>query len=120
MRKSKSPARAKPNNPPKSAKRAAFKSRPNRTAATLPRSEKITTSVNGTSEITDLCRTKIWDLIRKGELETIHVRKRCLVIVASIHAFIERQAKRQRGSPPSHGPASLVKARKLASSAPAA
>jgi hypothetical protein len=122
--------RAKRNAPARSIKRpvraaASFKSWLKQSAAmpSLPAPlERITTTPKGTSEMLNLGLTRIWGLIREGEIEAFHVGRRCLVLVASIHAFAERRAKLERDHPVIGGPASLARARarKSAATPPAA
>jgi hypothetical protein len=38
----------------------------------------------------DIGKTKLYELIGTGELETIHIGRRTLVLQASIEAFVER------------------------------
>ncbi len=41
----------------------------------------------------DIGKTKLYELIGSGELETIHIGRRTLVLQASIEGFIERLRK---------------------------
>jgi hypothetical protein len=105
---SKAAKRAKPNNRPKSAKRR---------VTSLSPSERLAVSVYTACDMTSLGLSSIWSQIRKREIEVIHVGKRCLVLVASLHAFIERQAAMERGRYATGEPASLARGHKSASSA---
>jgi excisionase family DNA binding protein len=51
--------------------------------------EAITTSINDTAKALGLGRTKIYDLIARGKLETVKIGRRTLVKVASIHRLLE-------------------------------
>jgi excisionase family DNA binding protein len=42
----------------------------------------------------DIGKTKLYELIGTGELETIHIGRRTLILQASIDAFVERLRKR--------------------------
>ena len=43
-------------------------------------------------------RTKFYDLVGRGELETIKIGNGTRVVVESIHAFVERQRGHRGGS----------------------
>jgi excisionase family DNA binding protein len=50
----------------------------------------------------DIGKTKIYELIGAGELETIHIGRRTLVLRASIEALIER-LRQSSGEDPNSG-----------------
>jgi excisionase family DNA binding protein len=51
--------------------------------------EAITTSINDTAKALGLGRTSVYDLIRKGRLETVKIGRRTLVKVDSIRRLLE-------------------------------
>ncbi len=51
--------------------------------------QAVTTSVKNTAEIIGIGRTKVYELINQGKLETINVGRRRLVKTASIRALVE-------------------------------
>jgi hypothetical protein len=48
----------------------------------------------------DIGKTKLYELIGAGELETIHIGRRTLVLQASIDAMIQRLRKNSEGENP--------------------
>lgn len=50
--------------------------------------EPITTTVAGACECLGLGQTKVWQLIKSGELQSIRVGRRRLVTLASINEFV--------------------------------
>jgi excisionase family DNA binding protein len=54
--------------------------------------EKITASIEETSQALGLCRATVYNLIKQNRLETRKVGTRRLVVVASIHEMLENAA----------------------------
>ncbi len=54
--------------------------------------EKVTASVAETCEALGIGKTRCFELIKSGELETIKLGQRRLVKVSSIHRLVERAA----------------------------
>lgn len=51
----------------------------------------ITVRVPKAVELTGLSRTKLYELIKNNEIEIIKVGSSTLVVVASLHRFVERR-----------------------------
>lgn len=51
----------------------------------------ITVRVPKAIELTGLSRTKLYELIKKNEIEVIKVGASTLIVVASLHDFVERR-----------------------------
>ena len=60
------------------------------------RDERISASVSEFCQISGLGPSSVWKLLREGELQSIAVGRRRLILLASYHQFIERQ----RAGPP--------------------
>ena len=54
----------------------------------------ITVRVPGALQLTGLSRTKLYALIAAGEIEIVKVGAATLIVVDSIHAFVDRQRHR--------------------------
>jgi hypothetical protein len=117
FQKSKVAARAKPNRAPKSAKRTVPVPKPRPLNATQP--ERIATSRGGVADMIGLGLSSINALIKRGEFDIVHVGRRTLVMIASVHAFLERQAAKERGQPSRGEPASIARSRRPTATAPA-
>jgi predicted site-specific integrase-resolvase len=50
---------------------------------------RITVTIREACEATGLCRMSIWRLRRDGQLEAVTVRKRKLILVASLMRLLE-------------------------------
>jgi hypothetical protein len=59
--------------------------------------EPVLTTIRGTRTITGLGNTAVWDLIRRGELESVKFGRRRMVVIASIHRAIERRRAKRAG-----------------------
>jgi excisionase family DNA binding protein len=55
--------------------------------------EPIVTTIKGTAEALGIGRTKIYDLINAGELETVKIGTRRLVTIASIRKLVEPEQR---------------------------
>ncbi|MGE0282955.1 MAG: helix-turn-helix domain-containing protein [Rhizobiaceae bacterium] len=53
--------------------------------------QKLLMSIKNTVNALDVSRSKIYELIEKGELETAHIGRRRLVTVASAKRLVERR-----------------------------
>ena len=53
----------------------------------------ITVRVPGALQLTGLSRTKLYALIKAGEIEIIKVGGATLIVVESIHRFVERSRR---------------------------
>jgi len=60
---------------------------------------RLTVRVTDAMAMLGIGRTKLYDLIGRGEIETIKIGKGTRVIVGSIHAFVERQRGEAECSP---------------------
>ncbi len=54
------------------------------------------TSIVGAGRLLSVGRTKVYELIDGGELEVVNIGRRRLVVVASIHAYVERLREEPR------------------------
>ena len=72
---------------------AALPQLPSRTDGSPPR---LTVRISDATKMLGIGRLKLYELIGAGEFETIKLGTATLVMVASIHALIER--RRDRGS----------------------
>lgn len=54
--------------------------------------DPITISISDTKKATGLGRTKLYELINEGKLQTVKVGRRTLVKTASIRALVEQAA----------------------------
>lgn len=52
----------------------------------------IAVSVNGAAARLGIGRTKVYELINRGDLKTMKIDRRTLVSMASIHALVSRAA----------------------------
>ena len=59
--------------------------------------DRITTSIPTAASMIGVGRTTLYGLIRSGEVETIRIGSRRLVVVDSLHAYIARQCAEQTG-----------------------
>jgi hypothetical protein len=62
--------------------------------STLPQQERLTVRVPTAMTMLGLGRTKLYEMIGQGEIETIKVGNVTLVIVQSLRDFIDRQRVR--------------------------
>jgi hypothetical protein len=60
-----------------------------------PMVEPVLTSIPGAQAILGLSRSSVWLLIQNGEIESLNIGKRRLIVVASIHRLIERRLIRK-------------------------
>jgi predicted DNA-binding transcriptional regulator AlpA len=60
-------------------------------STTPPHVEPILTSIAGTKVMTGLGGTSIWGFIKDGELRTVKLGRRTMVVVSSIHQMIARR-----------------------------
>lgn len=60
--------------------------------------QRLTVRVPDAMRMLGIGRTKFYDLVGRGELETIKIGKGTRVIVGSIYAFVERQRGQRGGS----------------------
>jgi excisionase family DNA binding protein len=60
-----------------------------------PRPEKLTVRIATAVQMTGICRSKVYELIKSGDIEVIKVGSATLIPVDSIRAFLEahRQPK---------------------------
>ena len=42
------------------------------------------------SDVSGIGRTTLYELIKKGEIESVHVGRRTLIIAASLHLYLDR------------------------------
>ncbi|MGJ5197158.1 excisionase family DNA-binding protein [Bradyrhizobium sp. HKCCYLRH1030] len=54
----------------------------------IPFDQRLTCTIHEASEVTGLGRTKLYELIGAGQLTTITVGRRRLVLVSSLHALL--------------------------------
>jgi hypothetical protein len=59
--------------------------------------EPVLTTIRGTRTITGLGNTAVWDLIRRGEFESVKFGRRRMVVIASIHRAIKRRRVKRAG-----------------------
>jgi hypothetical protein len=64
-------------------------------------------SVNRGRRRLDLGHTKTWALIASGEIETVHVGRKRLIVVSSLEAFVARLRAERARAPPSSDPPPL-------------
>ena len=63
----------------------------NGTGHTYVITPRLTVKVTDAMGMLGIGRTKLYDLIGRGEIETIKIGKATRVIVESVYAFVERQ-----------------------------
>ena len=56
---------------------------------TIPFQQRLSCTVNEACNASGLGRTKLYSLIKDGQIKTVHVGKRQLVLVRSLRAFID-------------------------------
>lgn len=57
----------------------------------LRSAEPICVRVNDAARMIGIGRTKLYELIATGELETVKIGKATRITIASLHALVERQ-----------------------------
>jgi hypothetical protein len=66
-----------------------------------PSHDLITATIPEFRRLSGISRTRIYELLDAGELESIHIRTRRLIIIDSYRRLVERQRGQQ---PPQPGP----------------
>jgi hypothetical protein len=93
---------------------------PTNTAGHCSGVKPLAVTVKCGQELIGIKTTKMWELIKDGTLETIHIGKRCLVLYASIERMVNelKERKQERNYRPDRAIKSSLaarRARKLAS-----
>jgi excisionase family DNA binding protein len=52
----------------------------------------VSLSINNAARVIGIGRTKLYELINRGDLKTIRIGRRTLVLASSIHAMLEKGA----------------------------
>jgi excisionase family DNA binding protein len=59
--------------------------------------EPLSVDIPGACQLTGLGRSKLYELLGKGQISSVKVGKRRLILVADLRAWLQRLANAQRG-----------------------
>jgi excisionase family DNA binding protein len=62
------------------------------------RIEPLSVDIPGACQLTGLGRSKLYELLAKGEIASVKIGKRRLILVAELRAWLQRLAHAQRGA----------------------
>ena len=60
--------------------------------------EPLSVDIPGACQLTGLGRSKLYDLLGRGEIASVKVGKRRLILVAELRAWLQRLANAQQGA----------------------